>query len=168
MRTHSTLSPQSWCLTASTALARADSFSSGATESSRSRKTMSAGRPGALPSIFSLEAGTDRQERRGRLRVRSDMSAAYGSGRFEASAASRLAELGPQELQRADPGLAGGLLVVHVGSGVVEEGVLGARVEEELAVLAQSLELLREGLDRGGTGEVVVLRVMALHDGLHR
>ena len=35
---------------------------------------MSAPRPGALPSIFSLEPGTERQERRGRLRVRSDMA----------------------------------------------------------------------------------------------
>ena len=34
---------------------------------------MSAPRPGALPSIFSLEPGTERQERRGRLRERSDM-----------------------------------------------------------------------------------------------
>ena len=35
---------------------------------------MSAPRPGALPSIFSLEPGTERHERRGRLRVRSDMA----------------------------------------------------------------------------------------------
>ena len=34
---------------------------------------MSAPSPGALPSIFSLEPGTERQERRGRLRERSDM-----------------------------------------------------------------------------------------------
>ena len=34
---------------------------------------MSAPRPGALPSIFSLEPGTDRHDRRGRLRERSDM-----------------------------------------------------------------------------------------------
>ena len=34
---------------------------------------MSAPRPGALPSIFSLEPGTARQVRRGRLRERSDM-----------------------------------------------------------------------------------------------
>ena len=74
MRTQSTFSPQSWFLMASTTLARADSFSSGATESSRSRNTMSAGSPGPLPSIFSLEPGMDRQERRGRFRVRSDMT----------------------------------------------------------------------------------------------
>ena len=35
---------------------------------------MSAPRPGALPSIFSLEPGTDRHDRRGRLRERSDMA----------------------------------------------------------------------------------------------
>ena len=35
---------------------------------------MSAPRPGALASIFSLEPGTERQERRGRLRERSDMA----------------------------------------------------------------------------------------------
>jgi hypothetical protein len=39
---------------------------------------MSAGRPGAFDSIFSLDAGTERQERRGRFRVRSDMSEWYG------------------------------------------------------------------------------------------
>src|SRR5437868_4544491 len=60
---------------ARTTLSRAASFSSGATESSRSRNTMSAPRPGALPSIFSLEPGTARQVRRGRFRDRSDMRA---------------------------------------------------------------------------------------------
>src|SRR5262249_37806258 len=74
-RTHNTVSPQSSSLIAWTILSRAPSFSSGATASSRSRNTMSAARPGALPSIFSLEPGTDRQERRGRLRERSDMRA---------------------------------------------------------------------------------------------
>ena len=34
---------------------------------------MSAARPWAFCSIFSLEAGTARQERRGRFRLRSDM-----------------------------------------------------------------------------------------------
>src|SRR5438067_5265663 len=72
-RTQRTLSPQSPSLMALTALSRAASFSRGATESSRSRKTMSAARPWALSSIFSLEAGTARQERRGRWRLRSDM-----------------------------------------------------------------------------------------------
>ena len=72
-RTQSTVSPQSRSLIAFTTLSRAASFSSGATASSRSRKTMSAPRLGALPSIFSLDPGTERQERRGRLRERSDM-----------------------------------------------------------------------------------------------
>src|SRR5205807_4640567 len=77
-RTQSTRSPQSWFLMASTDLARADSFSRGATESSRSMNTMSAAMPGALLSIFSLEPGTERQDRRGRFRVRSDMNRSYG------------------------------------------------------------------------------------------
>src|SRR5207245_10019232 len=81
-RTHRTFSPQSWFLTASTTFARADSFSRGATESSRSMNTMSAARPGALASIFSLDPGTDRQERRGRFRVRSDIPRCYGSARI--------------------------------------------------------------------------------------
>ena len=72
-RTQTTVSPQSSSLIAFTTLSRAASFSSGATESSRSRNTMSAPRPGALPSIFSLEPGTARHVRRGRLRDRSDM-----------------------------------------------------------------------------------------------
>ena len=38
---------------------------------------MSAGMVGPLVSIFSLEPGMDRQERRGRSRVRADMAAAY-------------------------------------------------------------------------------------------
>src|SRR6266496_2884328 len=46
-------------------LPRASSFASGATESSRSMKTSSAGSPGALDSIFGDEPGTERQERRG-------------------------------------------------------------------------------------------------------
>src|SRR3954453_12688821 len=69
------MSPQSSSLIARTTLSRAPSFSSGATESSRSRNTMSAPNPGALPNIFSLEPGTARQVRRGRLRERSDMTA---------------------------------------------------------------------------------------------
>src|SRR5213593_484386 len=60
---------------ARTTLSRAASFSSGATESSRSRNTMSAPSRGALPSIFSLEPGTARHVRRGRFRDRSDMPA---------------------------------------------------------------------------------------------
>src|SRR5207302_1561724 len=60
---------------ASTTLARAASFSRGATESSRSRKVMSAGTDGPFCRKRSLEPGTDRHERRGRFRVRSDMAA---------------------------------------------------------------------------------------------
>ena len=59
---------------ASATLARAASFSSGATESSRSRKLMSAATVGALARKRSLDPGEDMQERRGRLRERSDMA----------------------------------------------------------------------------------------------
>src|ERR1700682_5568076 len=72
-RTHSTLSPQSWFLMASTTLDLEATFSRGPQASSRSRNTMSAGNPAALAIIFSLEPGTDRQERRGKCRVRADM-----------------------------------------------------------------------------------------------
>src|SRR5437660_2299309 len=152
-RTQRTLSPQSWFLTASTALARAASFSRGATESSRSMNTMSAGRAGALASIFSLDPGTDRQDRRGRVRVRSDMLEAYGTPPTCRQAITLLTELGPQELEGAHPRLAGRLLVVHLRAGVVEERVLGARVHEELALLAQALELVLERLHRGRAGK---------------
>src|SRR3954453_7683748 len=73
-RTQRTVSPPSFSLIAFTTFSRAATFPSVETESSRSRNTMSAPRPGALPSIFSLEPGTDRHARRGRLRLRSDMS----------------------------------------------------------------------------------------------
>src|SRR4051812_36591878 len=72
-RTHRTRSPQSNDLIASTTLGRAASFSSGDTASSRSRKVMSAGIVGPLASIFSLEPGTERHERRGRSRERDDI-----------------------------------------------------------------------------------------------
>src|SRR3954469_7381170 len=78
MRTHSTRSPQSRFLMASTTLVRAPSFSNGATESSRSRNVMSAGIVGPLARKRSLEPGTDRHERRGRLRLRSDMPEMLG------------------------------------------------------------------------------------------
>src|SRR4051794_12582257 len=45
---------------------RASSFAPGATASSRSRNTWSAGSPCAFPSILVLEPGTARQDRRGR------------------------------------------------------------------------------------------------------
>ena len=73
MRTHSTRSSQSRFLIASTTLARAPTFSRGATESSRSRNVMSAATVGALARNFSVEPGVDRHERRGRLRERADM-----------------------------------------------------------------------------------------------
>src|SRR3954447_21628948 len=97
MRTQRIFSPQSWSRMAPMTLPRAASFSSGATESSRSRNTMSAGIPGPLPSIFSLEPGIDRQERRGRLRVRSDMSESYGELRGEQEVGREL--LGEQALE---------------------------------------------------------------------
>src|SRR5664279_6392435 len=63
---------------ASATLARAPSFSDGATESSRSRKLMSAGTVGALARKRSFDPGDDMQERRGRYRERSDMPRWYG------------------------------------------------------------------------------------------
>src|SRR5919197_361124 len=51
-------------------LARAASFAWGATESSRSQKTSSAGSVGALASIRGEEPGTERQDRRDRMRGR--------------------------------------------------------------------------------------------------
>ncbi len=58
---------------ASATLARAASFSDGATESSRSRKLMSAGTVGALARKRSFDPGEDMHERRGRFLERSDM-----------------------------------------------------------------------------------------------
>src|SRR5437763_5578388 len=51
-------------LSAATMFLRAPGLASGATASSRSRNTWSAGRPWALSSILGLEPGTARQERR--------------------------------------------------------------------------------------------------------
>src|SRR3954452_8586193 len=82
-RTHITRSPQSWLLIASTTLGRAASFSNGDTASSRSRNVMSAGIVGPFASIFSLEPGTDRQERRGRSRERADMAPMLRVGLLE-------------------------------------------------------------------------------------
>src|SRR5438552_9558094 len=56
---------QSPSLRAWTTLPRASSLAPGATESSRSMNTSSAGSEGALASILGDEPGTDRQERRG-------------------------------------------------------------------------------------------------------
>ena len=57
---------QSPSFRAATTFLRASGLASGATASSRSRKTWSAGRPWALPSILTLDPGTARQDRRGR------------------------------------------------------------------------------------------------------
>src|SRR5437588_4140116 len=66
---------------------RASSFAPGATESSRSMNTSSAGRPGALASILGEEPGTERQDLRGRT-TRSVMRSSFPvrSGRPDASA----------------------------------------------------------------------------------
>src|SRR5438477_1005607 len=53
---------------ASMMLPRAASFSSGATESSRSKKTSSAGSPAALARNLGLEPGTERHDLRARTR----------------------------------------------------------------------------------------------------
>jgi hypothetical protein len=58
--------PQSPSFSAATMFLRASGFASGATASSRSRKTWSAGSVRALSSIFRLDPGTARQDRRGR------------------------------------------------------------------------------------------------------
>src|ERR1700722_17997525 len=78
MRTHSTRSSHGRVEMASATLARAASFSSGATESSRSRKLMSAGTVGALAKKRSFDAGDDMHERRGRYLERSDMPRMVG------------------------------------------------------------------------------------------
>src|ERR1700712_2328691 len=58
----------SWPISASTTCWRVASFfSSGATASSRSMKTMSAGSVAAFATIFGLEPGTARQDRRRRI-----------------------------------------------------------------------------------------------------
>jgi hypothetical protein len=58
---------------ASTTLARAESFSRGATESSRSRNDMSAGTVGAFSRKRSFDPGVEKHDRRGRFRLRWDM-----------------------------------------------------------------------------------------------
>src|SRR5580700_9140027 len=77
MRTHSTRSSHGCLRMASTTLARAESFSSGATESSRSRNDMSAGTVGAFSRKRSFEPGVEKHDRRGRERLRWDMSECY-------------------------------------------------------------------------------------------
>src|SRR5204863_1675462 len=63
-RTTRALPDQSPVVRADTMFLRASGLASGATASSRSRKTWSAGSPWALSSIFGLDPGTARQERR--------------------------------------------------------------------------------------------------------
>src|SRR5438093_10847575 len=53
-------------LSAAMMLSRAAFVSRGGTESSRSKKTSSAGRPAALARNFGLEPGTDKHDRRAR------------------------------------------------------------------------------------------------------
>src|SRR5437660_1567211 len=72
MRTTRVLPVQSPSLSAWITLPRASSLASGATESSRSMNTSSAGRAGAFCSILGEDPGTDRHERRG-LVTRSGM-----------------------------------------------------------------------------------------------
>src|SRR5680860_1158828 len=67
MRTARVLLPQSSVLSALMILARAEAFSFGATESSRSRNTRSALLAAALTIIFSLLPGVDSSERRKRI-----------------------------------------------------------------------------------------------------
>jgi hypothetical protein len=66
-RTTTVVSANSPSLRAWITLPRASSLAPGATESSRSMKTSSAGRAGALASILGLDPGTERQDRRGRV-----------------------------------------------------------------------------------------------------
>src|SRR5918999_4377326 len=66
MRTTTVFSPQSLFFSASTTVPRASAFARGATESSRSKNTMSAGKVGAFPSILGLDPGTAKQDLRAR------------------------------------------------------------------------------------------------------
>src|SRR5262249_38712252 len=86
-RTPRTVSPQSRSFTAFTTFSTAASFASGATASSRSRKTMSAPTVGAFANIRSLDPGTERHDRRGSSRERSDTAPTYRYPRFVAQSA---------------------------------------------------------------------------------
>src|ERR687891_1267032 len=66
-RTTTVFPVQSPSLRAWTTFPRASSLARGATESSRSMNTSSAGSEGALASIFGLDPGTERHDRRGRV-----------------------------------------------------------------------------------------------------
>ena len=88
-----------------------------------------------------------------------------GSGSRATSSNGTAAQMRAEERERPAPGLLGGVGVVDLGPGVVEEGVVGAGVDEHLHVLAQVLQLLLQGAHRVGVGEVVLLGVVALHGG---
>src|SRR3984957_17187555 len=81
-RTHNTRSSQGRVRIASATLARAATFSFGATESSRSRNEKSAVAVGALARKRPEEAGVERQERRGNVRERFDIRRAYSRHAF--------------------------------------------------------------------------------------
>lgn len=72
-RTQITLSSQGSVLIASATFDLAASFSRGATESSRSRKVISAGTVGPFWRNLSFDPGTDKHERRGKSLLLSDM-----------------------------------------------------------------------------------------------
>src|SRR3954451_12163335 len=127
---------------ARTTLSRAASFSNGATESSRSRNTMSAPSPGAFPSIFALEPGTARQVRRGRFRDRSDMRARVDRAPCEGSMGGRSLEPMADELSLTE--LADGVyawLLPGGETGVANAGVVvdddGITVIDTLMVRSQ-------------------------------
>lgn len=67
IRTARVVRPQSWPVSAATAVARAASLADGAHASSRSRKTRSAPADGALAHIRSLLAGVASSDRRSRI-----------------------------------------------------------------------------------------------------
>ena len=100
-RTHKTRSPQSRVRIALTTLARAATFSFGATESSRSRKLMSAVDVGALARKRSDEPGVDRHERRGRERERSDMRPSLFSRRINEETSTNFDQPSPSRHGRS-------------------------------------------------------------------
>ena len=61
-----------------------------------------------------------------------------------------LTQVRVEERQAAVPQRFRRISVVHLWSGVVEEGVVGARVDDDLDVLAQCPELFPESFGRAG------------------
>src|SRR4051794_31162697 len=91
-----------------------------------------------------------------------------GSGyRATSSAVRRSAKLRAEEVEDTTPRLRGSTRVVDLGAGVVEEGVVGARVDEQLVLHAGGVERLLQAGDRFGVEVVVLLGVVALHLGRH-